>query len=402
MAMVAVLFLVVGLGATAARGSVDWQTTDGDALTIDGNWEDSANWLDSSTLENRIPIGGDTVNVKNGGTVLVSDLTGTVPASGNFSTLELRPGNILQTGSVVNATMWMGGTGVGSTYTLQGGTLNGDGTARQIDLTGRNATGEVSHFIQTGGTANIGTLRMDYKGSKGKAYFEVVDGVCNINSIKMAYDLASVSTAVVTVTGGNLTVANNILMGLTVGDGSAAPGEASVHVDGGDLIIKGTTPFTFAVHTQPVYVDLNGGALNLKGTWDFATLTTIANSDFRVAGEAATESNLIFEETLLFGVTYTRITGLIITGVPGDTNDDGVVDAADYIALKTHIGTTTGATLAEGDLDGNGTVDWADLDIMTTALNSAGGAHVAPEPMTFFVMMAAGLPALLKRRRSRG
>ena len=78
------------------------------------------------------------------------------------------------------------------------------------------------------------------------------------------------------------------------------------------------------------------------------------------------------------------------------------VDAADYIALKTHMGQATSAGATEGDFDGDNDVDWDDLQILQGRFSeqNAVNATPVPEPATLFVMLAAGLPALLKRRRS--
>ena len=76
------------------------------------------------------------------------------------------------------------------------------------------------------------------------------------------------------------------------------------------------------------------------------------------------------------------------------------VDAVDYITLKTHIGQTTSAGAIEGDFDENGTVDWDDLQILRDRFGASGTAtDTIPEPATLFIMLGAGLPALLKRRR---
>ena len=92
---------------------------------------------------------------------------------------------------------------------------------------------------------------------------------------------------------------------------------------------------------------------------------------------------------------------LLVPGVIGDTNFDGVVDAADYMTVKRHMGQSTGAGLADGDFDNDGHVDWDDLQTLMGAMNAGGAGATAPEPATLFVMMATGLPALLKRRRRR-
>jgi len=98
------------------------------------------------------------------------------------------------------------------------------------------------------------------------------------------------------------------------------------------------------------------------------------------------------------------LTGLAkSTSTSGDTNGDGLVDATDYIAVKTHLGQSTGATLADGDFDEDGDVDWTDLQTLLSGINAGGGAAggAVPEPASLFLLTGAGLGALLKRRRSR-
>jgi len=87
--------------------------------------------------------------------------------------------------------------------------------------------------------------------------------------------------------------------------------------------------------------------------------------------------------------------------LPGDADGDGVVDSADYIMIKRHFGGAPGAEGPGGDLNGDDIVDWYDLQILQTAYNAGAGADTIPEPATLFIMLAAGLPALLRRRRSR-
>jgi hypothetical protein len=96
------------------------------------------------------------------------------------------------------------------------------------------------------------------------------------------------------------------------------------------------------------------------------------------------------------GIVY--ITG--IAGLPGDTNDDGVIDAADYITVKQNFG-MTGADWLQGNFTGvDGTVDWADLQILMAnfGTRSVGGAPAAPEPATLG-LLALGAAALLRRRQ---
>jgi len=91
----------------------------------------------------------------------------------------------------------------------------------------------------------------------------------------------------------------------------------------------------------------------------------------------------------------------LIPGQIGDTNLDGVVDAADYMAIKRNFGMASGAAPIDGDINNDGAVDWYDLQLLQEHFGEGGGTEGAttPEPATLFIMLAAGLPALLKRRR---
>jgi hypothetical protein len=82
----------------------------------------------------------------------------------------------------------------------------------------------------------------------------------------------------------------------------------------------------------------------------------------------------------------------------GDTNDDGVVDAADYITVKQNFG-ITGAQWAQGDFSGDHQVNWTDLQILMASFGTrgVGGAPPAPEPGSVMLLMFA-TAALLRRR----
>lgn len=109
-------------------------------------------------------------------------------------------------------------------------------------------------------------------------------------------------------------------------------------------------------------------------------------------------------DEIRFGATYDDVIGVMGPGiVAGDTNGDGLVDAADYIALKENFPTASGATQAQGDVeDGTGSagqdgdVDWADLNLMAGALNA--GAAAVPEPATLG-LLALGALAVVRRRK---
>jgi autotransporter-associated beta strand protein len=96
------------------------------------------------------------------------------------------------------------------------------------------------------------------------------------------------------------------------------------------------------------------------------------------------------------------LTGLSNGTLLGDTNDDGVVDAADYLAVKQNFGLTTGATLAQGNVDDDGDVDWDDLQVVMTNFGAGAGTAPAktPEPATLGLLAIGALAVLRRNRRS--
>jgi len=90
-------------------------------------------------------------------------------------------------------------------------------------------------------------------------------------------------------------------------------------------------------------------------------------------------------------------------GIAGDCNEDGVVDVADYIALKSRMGQESAATWAVGDFNFDGDVDWADLQELMANFGTRcpGTAPAAPEPGSVMLLMF-GAAALLRRQGQGG
>ena len=84
----------------------------------------------------------------------------------------------------------------------------------------------------------------------------------------------------------------------------------------------------------------------------------------------------------------------------GDADGNGVVNAADYIALKSHMGQSGGATPAEGDFNNDGNVDWEDLQLLQFHYGDVGEgiADAIPEPTTLGLLAMVGL-VMIRRRR---
>jgi hypothetical protein len=110
--------------------------------------------------------------------------------------------------------------------------------------------------------------------------------------------------------------------------------------------------------------------------------------------------DLVFKYRTDSGKIIEGLVEYVTSAVPGDANLDGVVDAADYIALKEGFGTASGARYRDGDFDLDGDVDWDDLAILQGSFGQGtGGAAAVPEPAALSLMGAGGL-ALLRRRRN--
>jgi hypothetical protein len=100
-----------------------------------------------------------------------------------------------------------------------------------------------------------------------------------------------------------------------------------------------------------------------------------------------------------FFLRYDDVTFEFSTGepLPGDANNDGVVNVGDLGILAGNYGTLTGATWEMGDFNGDGAVNVGDLGILAGNYGSSAAASV-PEPLSLSLLTVGGL-ALLRRKR---
>jgi autotransporter-associated beta strand protein len=212
--------------------------------------------------------------------------------------------------------------------------------------------------------------------------------------------------------------------------GTLAPGNTAANAIGA-LSVTGSTALAgindFEISNVDVFADklITSGARSYGGTLKITSVGAgtfaAGNSwdlfDFPTGSYSGTFSNNA--ELSSTGGTYlpTLSTGLmwsfaydtgvlsVVTGIiPGDADEDGVVDAADYIALKSNFGMTSGALWKDGNFSDpygtTGTVDWADLQILMANFGAGGAPPVpAPEPATLG-LLAIGALAILRRRRA--
>ena len=94
-----------------------------------------------------------------------------------------------------------------------------------------------------------------------------------------------------------------------------------------------------------------------------------------------------------FGETFLIADVGAPSGLQGDYNDDGIVDAADYTVSRDALGSTTNLA---ADGNGNGIVDAADYDVWKTNFGAHAGSGAGaeanaavPEPSTMVLMLFA-------------
>jgi hypothetical protein len=157
-----------------------------------------------------------------------------------------------------------------------------------------------------------------------------------------------------------------------------------------------------------VYWDLNGNAVDLN--------TLIEPQDDWVLSRAVaiSDSGWILGEGIHIddpdgpggqpGTAYGRTFMLKLPeapDLPGDYNDDGAVDAADYVVWRKNDGTN--ATLPNDETPGSvGSIDyqvWAANFGTSGGGGATGGASLVPEPTTLVTILIAAVGILVRRTR---
>ncbi len=325
---------------------------------------------------------GDKAGIRLGGTTIGNTVESVINTGGHYGRVTKEGTGTWTVGDIDNiGTLWLeGGTLVlngqyfskyaGMKAIPSGARLSGDFSYLQNDSRSGHFTVN-SGGIVAPGDDGIWKATLSYNGSTeaishfydGSIYeWQIGGDDANGNPTTDTIHIARVDKA------RSLTVGDMILKILDAG------GEVA---DGAQLAV-----FTY---DDGVTIDMNGFANNfdtseLGASWSVDALSLVDGGE---------------------GIVY--LTGLS-NSMLGDADGDGDVDSADYIMVKRHFGgppaAGTGGT--GGDFNGNGTVDWEDLQTLMSGMNSGAAGATIPEPATLFIMLAAGLPALLKRRRSRG
>ena len=182
---------------------------------------------------------------------------------------------------------------------------------------------------------------------------------------------------------GNFTQRNGILQ---VAIGASDGGSDRLAIDGtaaldGTLAIRPALGFVPIAGQSFQFIAATGGTQGTFRNVDFPTLS-------------GTLWHLVYGP----GSVSLVIDSAATTGIVGDYNGDGVVDAADYTVWRETLGSTT-RLAADGN--GNGIVDSGDFEVWKANFgnHSGSGASAAvPEPSTL-ALLVVGILVMSARRR---
>jgi autotransporter-associated beta strand protein len=287
------------------------------------------------------------------------------------------------------------------------GTLRADNGASRLRIAGdvTDGDGVVNNVVIAEGV----TLRIEVDDGRNATFSGLVsDEGAGGNLIKDSagtLTLAGVNTYIgdTTVQAGTLNLADDAgLKFVITGTGETTHSNWITGTSSGTVLLNGD--FTFDLPAEDVIVG------DMWRIVDVDNLATTFNDSFTVVDFTGGEgAGVLWSGSVgLTDYQFSEATGILTvlsTALLGDTNSDGVVDAVDYIALKTNFGVTEGATLAMGNFDAesDGNVDWDDLQILLAnfGTRSVGGAPaVTPEPATLGLLAIGALAILRRRRRS--
>jgi len=415
------------------RGTLKFGSTNANAETEFQNKIDLGSGI--RIVDVAAGAGGDFATIS--GVIRNSTGTGTLTKTG-AGTLVLSNTNTYNGATTITAgTLSVGADGnLGNANSLvfNGGTLQVTGTAMTsfgthapaftaaktvgLDIADAGNTFTVSQVLNqtTGGLTKggAGTLVL----SNANTY----SGPTAVNAGTLKVNGSIQGSAVTVNNAGTILTGGASVKSLTVNAGAVvSPGDGvgTLDVVAGNVYLAANAVYRweFGGGTNADVVNVSGN-LTLTDDWEFKLVdaggTPRASQRydlFTFSGTCAPLGTLTIDAT---GVTWDTtnanvvvddsagrvyITGIGSSVVAGDTNGDGVVDAADYVTLKKNFGAGVGGGTAAGNFDGVGTVNWADLGILMSNMGTGGGAASVPEPCSAILLMF-GAAAIVRRRRS--
>ncbi len=415
-----------GAGALTVSGTVDVNPTiDGGTLRLGASdvIGDSRNVMVNASGTLDMNGYGDTISKLEG--------SGNVTSTATASTLTLVNGSTFDgviSGDGLSVTFTRGGTltnqntyggstriGWGGVYnqTLKLGVDNAlpSGTPVKADGSGACAL-DLNGYDQTIGLLSLGS---NNGGQRGKVIDSVGGGTLTLTDGVFCDDHNNGNGGIYV----DILDLNGATQVFSVRDGTQAVDlEVTSVIQNGGLVMNGLeTNAVMGLSGELLYTGdttVEAGRLSYNnvndGLDDASTVDIFAGAkmDLNFLGEDTIAALILGEVDVGTGTynatthgSYFMGTGslLVDAGLAGDADENGVVNAADYIILKTNMGQASGAVLADGDFDGDGDVDWADLQILQDNYGATSPASgTIPEPATLG-LLAIGALAVIRRRR---
>lgn len=307
-------FVIAAVLMGLCLGEAQAQTAKWKANTF-GNWNDVENWSTDWTADpvvNALPVAPPGAFSFDGTGSSQITITSNVNVGSSFVSSAGNNTVVLDATAAptftVPVSLYLSNT-KGSTvpnWIVDGGSF----TSGNVLLAWNNTGSVQGWFVQNGGTVTMTSqLQMALKSSTQRALYDLNGGIFSVPALRVGagsqrYD------AVFNQTGGAATVSSYIALGVGMTNATNPSAQAIYKLHGGELTITSSSEQLRFTQTLgvPVYFDFGGsGTLNLRGTWDFTSLTTIMNSDFRVAGVAAQSSDLSFTPITIGDNGYTKI-----------------------------------------------------------------------------------------------
>jgi autotransporter-associated beta strand protein len=399
------------------------------ANTYTGKTTISAGTLSINSIQNASSVTGNSLGTPGVGANSIIDIasTGTLRYIGTGHSSD----RVINLTTAAGGTFTLNASGPSGTFALTGGVTNaGTSGTSTVALTG-TGLGSQSGSIVNGTSTNVAAVTKSGAGTWTLSGANTYTGATTVSGGKLLLGQGgSMAATAVSVTGTGTYGTAYTSSGNTIAGGKSLNLASGTKLDLQDNNTN-TMRFTStgALNGAGLYFDLGATTADKVEIMGAATVTNTNTFYFNVLGGSLATGTHAY--TLIGAVgglsgagTFVIDPALTLTDytlaldrdavgvylnvtanrIPGDADNNKVVDAADFIALKKNFGTT--GLWAQGNFSDPygipGTVDWNDLNILTTNFGTSTppAPAVTPEPATLGLLMVGALAVIRRNRRS--